>query len=153
MLNPAGSLLRIIQLECKPCLRIQLSQKLIISVRKASTVRPVNALSATQGRFSAVKGSSRTPTGTSPATKQASPSTPESSITSPKNPPKAKDEDHTPKPLLRPLGQIVPPQSGENSGIDPRTWRERRDDFFNYDKHLERRKQLFASPFSFYNFT
>ncbi|KAA6410937.1 MAG: F1F0 ATP synthase assembly protein [Lasallia pustulata] len=52
------------------------------------------------------------------------------------------DEDHNPKPLDRPLGQRKPPRAGENRGTDTRTWRQRRDDFFNYDKHLERRRQL-----------
>lgn len=54
----------------------------------------------------------------------------------------SKDETPTPKPLSRPLGQAKPPAVGENGGVDNRTWRQRRDDFFNYDKHLERRKQL-----------
>ncbi len=58
------------------------------------------------------------------------------------------DEAFTPKPLSRPLGQPNPPRSGQNSGIDHRTWRERRDDFFNYDKHLERRKELQVSTHS-----
>lgn len=52
------------------------------------------------------------------------------------------DNEHNPKPLDRPLGQRKPPKAGENSGIDTRTWRQRRDDFLNYDKHLERRSRL-----------
>ena len=55
-----------------------------------------------------------------------------------------KEEEHVPKPLTRPLGLPNPPRPGQNNGRDIRTWRERRDDFLNYDKHLERRKQLFA---------
>ncbi|KAI4100763.1 MAG: hypothetical protein LQ345_007437 [Seirophora villosa] len=51
-------------------------------------------------------------------------------------------ESYTPKPLLRPIGVPDPPKPGENSGIDPRTWREKRADVFNYEKHLIRREQL-----------
>ncbi|KAL8756908.1 MAG: hypothetical protein Q9199_002593 [Rusavskia elegans] len=53
-----------------------------------------------------------------------------------------KPQDFTPKPLSRPIGVLYPPRPGENSGIDPRSWRERRDDLFDYNKHLVRRKEL-----------
>lgn len=51
-------------------------------------------------------------------------------------------EDYTPKPLSRPIGLSKPPQAGENNGVDNRTWSQKRDDFVNYDKHLEKRKML-----------
>lgn len=53
-------------------------------------------------------------------------------------------EHFTPKPLSRPIGVPTPPGGGDNSGIDPRTWREWRDDFVNYDKHLAKRRMLYV---------
>ncbi|KAL8737308.1 MAG: hypothetical protein Q9181_001799 [Wetmoreana brouardii] len=53
-----------------------------------------------------------------------------------------KDQDHTLRPLSRPVGVPNPPKPGENSGLDLRSWRQRRDDLFDYDKHLVRRNQL-----------
>ncbi|KAL4809609.1 ATP10 protein-domain-containing protein [Aspergillus unguis] len=44
--------------------------------------------------------------------------------------------------LDRPIGSGIPPQEGQNTGIDKRSWGKRRDDFVNYERHIERRKEL-----------
>ncbi|KAI3328425.1 ATP10 protein-domain-containing protein [Ustulina deusta] len=51
-------------------------------------------------------------------------------------------EEFTPTPLSRPIGLPYPPQAGQNTGIDFRTMKQRRDDFVDYGKHLERREYL-----------
>ena len=55
---------------------------------------------------------------------------------------KQKKKEYKPVQLIRPLGMEDPPQKGENSGIDTRTVQQKRDDFVNWDKHLQKRKKL-----------
>lgn len=54
----------------------------------------------------------------------------------------SEDGEFTPLILDRPIGLAYPPQEGENTGIDTRSIKERRDDFVDYQKHLKRRKEL-----------
>lgn len=44
--------------------------------------------------------------------------------------------------LLRPIGMLNPPRAGENTGVDLRTFMEKRKDFSNMKKHLEKREKL-----------
>lgn len=44
--------------------------------------------------------------------------------------------------LNRPIGDEKQPSPTDNTGIDTRTRAEKKADFTNYEKHLERRKEL-----------
>lgn len=66
--------------------------------------------------------------------------TPESS---PHKVPTPTEDDPIPY-LDRPIGSGIPPREGQNTGVDERSFGQRRDDFVDYGKHIERRKQLYG---------
>lgn len=51
-------------------------------------------------------------------------------------------EKFMPTVLSRPIGMLYRPESGQNTGADLRSVKQRRDDFVNWDKHLRRREEL-----------
>ncbi|MCJ1388602.1 Mitochondrial ATPase complex subunit atp10 [Xylographa bjoerkii] len=116
-------------------LQCQVAQQQLRSCRPASTAskpRPAKPRALPQGQK----------TVTAPRAAITSPTKPKFNKDTDSNTKDSSDDDRTPRPLSAPLGQPIPPVPGQNTGIDTRTWRERRDDFLNYDKHLERRASL-----------
>ncbi|KAK5085033.1 Mitochondrial ATPase complex subunit atp10 [Lithohypha guttulata] len=57
-----------------------------------------------------------------------------------------KGERFVPSPLARPLGLQTPPQPGQNSPIDQRTWEQKKADFTDYERAVERR-QIYLRTF------
>ena len=80
--------------------------------------------------------------GTSMDPKSHIPGTP---IEAPRSYGKRVDENFTPKPLPRPIGMALPPRPGENTGIDTRSLKQRKEDFGDYEKHIARRKELYTA--------
>lgn len=66
-------------------------------------------------------------------------------IEAPRSYGKRVDENFTPKPLPRPIGMPLPPRPGENTGIDTRSLKQRKEDFGDYEKHIARRKELYTA--------
>ncbi|KAK9460090.1 ATP10 protein-domain-containing protein [Lipomyces oligophaga] len=44
--------------------------------------------------------------------------------------------------LVRPIGMISAPKASDNTGLDTRTFAQKRADFVDYDRHIEKRKGL-----------
>ncbi|PWY83140.1 hypothetical protein BO94DRAFT_536620 [Aspergillus sclerotioniger CBS 115572] len=123
-------------------------------LRNATAIRPRPALryyATNSNSNSNSKNSETKPTTSSPSplpTKsnnkvahfQANYSATASRVPSPTSQPG--DDDFIPPTLDRPIGSAISPQEGQNTGIDDRSFRQRRDDFVNYERHLERRKEL-----------
>ncbi|MCJ1385045.1 Mitochondrial ATPase complex subunit atp10 [Xylographa soralifera] len=122
-------------------LLLQLRSQCQVAQQQLRSCRPVSTTSSP--RPAKTRTLSRTlQTGTAPKAVGAPPAKPKLNKDINSNTEKISDNDHTPRPLSAPLGLPHPPKVGQNTGIDSRTWRQRRADFLNYDKHLERRASL-----------
>ncbi|KAL4905884.1 hypothetical protein BDW74DRAFT_177583 [Aspergillus multicolor] len=127
---PISSLLEPSLLQSSRCLSCQL--------RGASTFRSRHSLRPyTTKNENGEKPPASTDTPTSRKAQFQQNSAPQSATIKARNP----KNDPVPQ-LDRPIGSAIPPQEGQNTGIDKRTWGQRRDDFVNYEKHLARREQL-----------
>ncbi|KAK9492752.1 ATP10 protein-domain-containing protein [Lipomyces doorenjongii] len=54
----------------------------------------------------------------------------------------SKKKDNNGNYLIRPIGMRSPPKPTDNTGIDKRTFAQKRADFVDYDKHIEKRREL-----------
>jgi ATPase complex subunit ATP10 len=56
-----------------------------------------------------------------------------------------RDPSWKPTPLGRPIGWPKPPHPADNLDVDLRTFEQKREDFRDWDKHIEQRKHLFKT--------
>ncbi|EWC48349.1 hypothetical protein DRE_02118 [Drechslerella stenobrocha 248] len=94
-------------------------------------------------RHPALRSCYRRQLATAAAPKPPTPAKPPPAYETVARPKRGKDGDSVEiRQLDRPIGQYLPPSPGENDGSDTRSLAQRKKDFQNYERHLERRKEL-----------
>ena len=132
---------------CWSCLhRIRAKRATTRSIASSTSKTYTSSSTPTASTPSSPAGKITSATTTLSAPKKESISTPPKSPKTAKfSLPDKRGDDFVPPVLQHALGLPERPQPGQNSGNETRTWRQRRDDFHNYEKHLQRRKQLYVS--------